>query len=149
MTAIESAGVTVADVLGEIRATLDNCALGLKRIDRLDIRQYSDAHLDRGYVVRAPRSANSGQYRDNHLARVVDTIQIDTAHRIRPAAQVQSHDDATVLAEQIRALVTSRLTAWGDHIVYVSDDRAITGEDGAWLIITQTYTTRRDAAMGG
>lgn len=149
MTAVTSTGTLLADVMSEVRSALSEAGLGLQSMDRLDLRSYTDQHLDRGFVVRAPRTTNSGQYRDTHLARVLDAIEVDVSYRIAPTRQVETFEEATVLEEQVRRVVTSRRTAWGERMTYETSERIFQGEDSSWLIITQTYSTRRNALMGG
>lgn len=140
----------LADAVNDIEDVLDAAALDLKRMDRLDLRTYTDYHLHRGYVVRVPSTENTGDYRDRASARVLDTIVVDLAYRIRPAGQHRaSRDEAWTLAESVRRLLTSRTTIWGEHLTYDRTDRVAQGPDSQWLVQSQTYTTRRDAILGG
>ena len=139
----------LVDIVAEVERNLDAADLALVRLDRLTLLGYSDEHMHRGYVVPTPRTRNTNQMRDQSHARVLDSVEIQHAYRIRALEQRASRDEALVLEEQIRKAMTSRFMAWGDHLHFEGVERVYQGEDGQWLIITQTYTTRRMAVLGG
>lgn len=139
----------LADVEEDVERVLSEAGLGLVLTDRIDLLSTGDEHLHRGVVVSVTQTTNTNQTRNRDLARVVDTVTVQTAYRLRPGDRRDDRKAAYVLEEQVRVALTSTVCVWGEHLTYVSATRAPAGQDGQWMITTQTYTTRRDAALGG
>jgi len=146
-----STGVPLHQTLRELEDLLADSALDLTVLDR--IGKLADctpqALIDRCVLVRSDRTANTGQYRDQGLARARDTLTVEGAHRITPTKQRDSRDRALLLEEQVRVLLTSLAPQQERHLSFISAVRGLHPSDGTWWLYSLTFTADRDAALGG
>lgn len=139
----------LADLVQTVERAIEGAGLQLRLLDVLALEHHTDENLDRGFCVRVPRSVNRGESRELDYAVSADTIEVQTGYRMRHTQRRESRDEALVLEEQIRVAVTSLQGPWAEHLVWGGTDRALFPGDSQWLIITQRFTGRRDAALGG
>lgn len=142
----------LSDDLAQIEAVLTASALGLKVLDRVGpITQCAPATLlHKGVLVRPMSSRNTGQYRDDGIARVSDTFAVEMAYQLTPVAQRTSRNAALVLEEQIRVLLTGESIGLTGRLRYVdTPSRALHPDDASWWMTTMTFTRERDALLGG
>ena len=112
-------------------------------------RSQNAARLHRAVHVDAPSSANTGDYRDQNLARSVDTIVVTLRYRINVTAQREHQRDAITHAEKVRVWLTDPLWIGALHVLWRGTTRASDSAATEIYTITQTYTVHRDAALGG
>jgi len=84
------------------------------------------------------------------IVRVTDTVEVQTAWRVDPRAQLTSRDDCLARARAIRLALTG---AWGDlenrRATYQGSDGPSRHPNSAeWLVIVQTFTFSRFAQLG-
>jgi hypothetical protein len=135
-----------------IEDAMSAAELGLVVLDRIGelVRCRPATLLHRGVSVQPTTTTNTGQYRDLTLARVQDRFTIEMAYRITPGGQRDSRDEALVLEEQIRKLLTGLIPGLATPVKYVgTPNRRLHPADQGWWITTMTYTTDRDAVLGG
>ena len=84
------------------------------------------------------------------IVRVTDTVEVQTAWRVDPRAQLTSRDDCLARGRAIREALTG---SWGD----VENRRGTyAGSEGPtrhpasaeWLVLVQTFTFSRFASLG-
>lgn len=139
----------LADVVQHIEDAIANAGLELRLLDVLDLTHHTDDNLDRGFCVMVPSSVNRQESRENDLTVSGDTFEVQVGYRMRHTQRRESRAEAMVLEEQIRAIVTSRRADWPTHLVWAGTQRQLAAADPQWYIITQRFTGRRYAALGG
>lgn len=125
--------------------------LGLKLIDRVDPLNANPEHIaHKGIAVDIPSTDNTGDYRDIDNALVADTVMVSTTYRVRPHEQRTSRREAIDLEEQIRAWLLDSAWQRDLHPSYVRTTfRGPHPKSAEFFLITQQFTTRREAALGG
>lgn len=142
----------IADDLRELEAALVASQLGLRLLDRVGpIAQCAPTNLlHRGVIVRPSQTVNTGQYRDDEHARVSDSYVVELAYMLTPTAQRTSREEALVLEEQVRVLLTGLAVGLTGRLRYVgTTSRGLHPEDASWWMTSMTYTRERDALLGG
>lgn len=145
-------GYLLADTLADLERALTNSELNVTIIDRIGplFSMTPEQMLDRGVLVRSDRTRNLGQYRDQELARVEDEITVECGYRIIATKQKESRVGALLLEEQIRALMTGVVPGLGFRMTYTgTPSRGLHPQDAMWWVSVQTFTTARDAPLGG
>jgi len=137
------------DVLTTIENAIVGAGLELRLLDVLTLEQHTDENLHRGFCVRVPRSVNRLESREKDQAVSSDTFEVQLGYRMIPTKRRVCRAEALVLEEQVRVAVTGLQGPWAEHLVWVGADRVLVEADTQWLIITQRFTGRRDAALGG
>ena len=145
---------TLADLVRQVEARLldsgGQAGLGLVLLDRVDVSAAApEALAHKGIGVQAPQTENSGEYRDQGLARVEDRLQVTLAYRVRPKAQKASRDEALDLEEQIRIRLTDDIALREMRIHYLGSTRGPHPKSSEWYVITQAFSAQRDALLGG
>ena len=84
------------------------------------------------------------------IVRVTDTVEVQTAWRVDPRAQLTSRDDCLARARAIRLALTG---TWGDvdtrRATYQgSEGPARHPSSAEWLVIVQTFEFSRFAQLG-
>jgi len=144
--------VLLSEAVNQMETVLDDAALGLVLLDRVGplTRCVPAELLHHGVNVRPTATANTGQYRDDGIARVQDRVVVEMAYLLTPTAQRASRDEALVLEEQIRRVLTGASIALAGRLRYVGTGaRGVHPADASWWITTMTYTLNRDALLGG
>lgn len=142
----------LADDLRQLETALIGADLELVILDRIGplARCAPSTLLSRGVLIRPQATANTGQYRDDGLARVQDTLVVEMAYEIIPTAQRVSREEALVLEEQIRTLLTGESVGLTGRLRYQgTTSRGLHPQDGTWWMTSMTYTRARDALLGG
>jgi len=140
----------LVDSIGRIEAILEAAELGLQVSDKPRLRGQSDSHLHRGVTVNVPTTENTDNDRNAARAQVIDAYEVEMAYKIRAKREHRtSRDEALVLEAQVRQVLTSRHDEWPIHLVYQRSLREYQGESNEWFIITQTFSARRYASLGG
>lgn len=113
-------GYLLSDTLAEYETVLEGADLGLKVIDRIGpITTHTPNTLaNKGVLVRSDTTNNRDQYRDRHLARVLDDITVEFLYQIVATKQKACRAEAMLLEEQIRKLLTSRAPQLASHTTF-------------------------------
>lgn len=144
--------VMLSDLLRELESALDNAQqVDVHVLDRLGqlVTCTPAPELHRGVTVYSTQTSNTNQYRDDGLARVRDSVVVEHGYLIAPTAQRESRDEALVLEEQIRALLTGLVVMGNTRPRYASTTRRQHPQDATLWITAQTFTIDRDAILGG
>lgn len=145
-------GYLLADTLAQFEDVLTASGLDLKVMDRIGpiISHTPNSLLSRGVLVRCDSTTNLNEYRDDALARVRDTITVEGCYLIVAGKQKKCRAEAMLLEEQIRVLLTTQAPQLASHTTYVgTTQRGIHPLDASWWFYSMTFTTSRDAALGG
>lgn len=148
----EGSYVLLADAIEEIEDFILCAGLGLKLIDRVGplTRCVPTELLHKGVTVRPGSTVNTGQYRDQEVARVQDNLLVEMAYQLTPMHQRTTRNEALVLEAQIRRILTGETVALSGRLRYTgTTSRDVHPADTTWWITTMTYTFARDALLGG
>jgi len=138
-------------VYEQIEDRLTSGPLALKLIDSIDPANGSPMHIShRGVAVTIPTTTNTGLYRDDTFALASDRVEVSVSYQVRPEEQRASRREAIVLEEQVRVLLTDEAYQRDLHLAYDSTSfRGPHPQTSEFYLITQVFTTKRDAALGG
>jgi len=144
-------GYLLSETLAEYETVLGASELDLYIIDRIGpITTHTPNTLaSRGVLVRSDTTNNLDQYRDQNLARVVDDITVELLYLIVATKQKACRAEALLLEEQIRVLLTQRAPQLASHTTFRGASRGLHPLDASWWFCSMTFTTARDAALGG
>jgi len=143
------------DLLNEIETCLDGAGLDLKVLDRIGnlLDCTPETLKSRGVTVQSLSTQNLGGSeagdRDRAFARVEDSVLVQMAYRIVPSKQKATRNEALLLEEQIRKVLTSRAWSTSSYARYQSTTRGLVTADRSWWVAALTFTIRRGAALGG
>lgn len=120
-------------------------ALQLNLLDQYPTPRTSPSHLlHRGIGVIRPRTRNTGEYRDRELIRAEDLVEVTLAYRLNPKDQRATRREAQQLAAAMRAMLSTHM--WRAELAVTWEDETENlHPSGDWLLLTQRYTTARDA----
>jgi hypothetical protein len=147
-----SATSLLLDQLTQIERCLDDAPLGLVLLDRIGdlARCTPDEALHKGVTVQPTTTANLDQTRNRRTAYVSDGYVLQLLYETGiPGAQKARRNEALVLEEQIRKLLTGGALDLANHLRYVSSTRGLLASDGAWWLTTMSFTAHRSAILGG
>jgi len=144
-------GYLLSETLAEYETVLSGSDLDLKIIDRIGpITTHTPTNLsNKGVLVRSDTTNNRDQYRDQHLARVLDDITVEFLYLIVATKQKDCRAAALLLEEQIRVLITSRAPQLASHTTFRGVSRGLHPLDASWWFCSMKFTTARDASLGG
>lgn len=139
----------LSDLIAHIESAIVGGGLEMRVLDVVDLRRHTDENLHRGFCVNSPTTANLYESRQNDHAVSSDVIEVQIGFQLRPHEQRVSRAEALILEEQVRGIVTSRAADWPVHLVWTGTTREFPPADQGWMIITQRFTGRRYARLGG
>jgi hypothetical protein len=132
---------------------LTDSDLDLKVLDRIGTLASCTPNelLHRGVLLAADSSINTQQYRDTTLARVQDSLRVEFGYRIISRKQKARRNEAMVLEEQLRRLLTTGPLLLNSAILsYIgTPNRRLHPQSHEWWITTMTFSVARDAILGG
>ena len=140
----------IGDIVDAFEDRLADSPYSLKVMDRLLLPgATADGYASPGVSVIAPDTANTDEDRDQDFARVRDTVAVTLTYKVLPKEQRVSRRQAYLLEEQIRHWLVDRVWLADLHITYAGSVRGFGPTGAEWIVIVQTFTLSRDAALGG
>lgn len=144
---------TAEDLLQAIKTRLEAQISGIHVAEQIDVvTQDVNALAHKGTALLRIGDAVDDAYptRLAGIVRVIDTIEVQTAWRVDPRAQLTSRDDCLARARAIREALTG---SWGDvknrRATYVSSDGPTRHPASAeWIVLVQTFEFSRFASLG-
>lgn len=143
---------TLATALEAVRVRIE-AETTLTRSTKVDsVRNTPDHKHDKTFAAWPVRSRNIGGTRASDSMVVSDDeVSVELIGRIN-ALEVESFDTALAVAESVRVALTSaawfRLKTGGPDLQCLTWDSDRHAREGGWVIITQTYTMRRQGVLG-
>lgn len=122
----------------------------LTRSKQVNTVRVGPDHLhDKTFSAWPVRSRNARDVRPSQSYAVVDDeVTVELIGRLAGASEVASMDTALGVAESVRVALTNAAWYRGAGLMCVTWDSDRHTRDGGWVIIAQTYTLRRQGALG-